>query len=154
MSSEEEGPVAWLRKQIEAREAAARAVKDGSDPWDGQWQARDRHALETYNGWVIALAPGIRDSRDPSSVAAAEFPPGVVEHIAANDPRDVIARCEAELAMLDEHPPCADDATHCARCRNWLYEVQAPWPCTTISLVFGAYRQRPGYREDWGLIPG
>jgi hypothetical protein len=94
--------IEFLTARLDEDEAAAKAVKDGSEPWPGQWQARDRHALETHNGWVIALAPGIRDSRDPRSVAAEEFAPGVVEHIARHDPARVLREAEADRTLLRE----------------------------------------------------
>ena len=76
---------AWLRAQVETDKAAALAVRDNSAPWDGQWQARGRHALETYNGWVLAIA-GIRAGNggvalpaigSESGKAMLNFAPGV-----------------------------------------------------------------------------
>ena len=43
-------------------------------------------------------------------------------HVAANDPRDTIARCEAELAILDEHYILTSDD------RNPAYEELSVYP--------------------------
>lgn len=60
-----------------------------------------------------------------------------------------IFRCEAELAILDEHPPNdsfgADDIC-CSTCGD---VPQVPFPCSTVRLLASGYRHRPGYREEW-----
>jgi hypothetical protein len=78
----------------------------------------------------------------------------------ANDPQDTIARCEAELAVLDEHPPIPLSETHdgCKTCVTWLDDegqhefgiaVSELWPCRTVRLLAGGYRHQPGYQDEW-----
>lgn len=70
----------------------------------------------------------------------------------ANDPRDTIARCEAELAVLDEHRPFDPDSDwlrdFCATCGE-LDHRKIRFPCRTVRLIGYGYRYRPGYREVW-----
>jgi hypothetical protein len=76
-------------------------------------------------------------------------------HIAANDPRDTIARCEAELAILDEHEPRVgydqpegDLTPICVRCADDRMYGYA-YPCRTVRLLLSGYRFCPGWREGW-----
>jgi hypothetical protein len=68
------------------------------------------------------------------------------------------ARCEAELAILDEHAP-ADFTAYgerlCRRCR-WDDDERgrdddahhwAVYPCRTVRLLLSGYKHRPGYPE-------
>ena len=139
MESSEPDALAWLRAQIEADLDLAQRIA-------ARWVYRPGHPRAGEPIWppasVKALPVFRRD--DPDVRAGLDL-------ITMCSPAAVIADREADLAALIEHPPCADDDAHCARCRNWLYEIQAPWPCTTIRLIFGRYRHRPGYQEAWGL---
>ena len=61
----------------------------------------------------------------------------------ANDPQDTIARCEAELAILDEHGPWDLDAdAYCSACGD---VPQVAYPCRTVRLLTGGYKHRPGF---------
>jgi hypothetical protein len=66
------------------------------------------------------------------------------DHIVLSDPQDAIARCEAELAILDEHAP-SEAAPDTCRCCKGSMAV----PCPTIRRLGSGYRHRPGYLEDW-----
>ena len=69
----------------------------------------------------------------------------VTRFIAANDPRSVIARCEAELAILDEHRAeagCFPDELCCVTCGDF---PQVLFPCRTVRLLAGGYKHRPGF---------
>ena len=93
MSSEEEGPVAWLRQRIRERlYLAQHAIELGNA---AEW-------TELSSGVLMTVHPdddtkgtwdGVHPMGDSSLTRLME----------ANDPRDTIARCEAELAILDEH---------------------------------------------------
>ena len=149
MSSEED-PVAWLRAQIEERKAAAEAATPG--PWEPEGD--DPTDDEVYTGgdddasfgWRLAICRGPRSHEN-------------MLHIAANDPRDTIARCEAELAILDEHDESdtpeelrhghweghgsnerwiRDEPNDCPVCREES-------PCRTVRLLAGGYKYRPGF---------
>jgi hypothetical protein len=63
----------------------------------------------------------------------------VAAHIALNDPRDVIARCEAELGILDLHDIWKADAGIAA-------EVTAD----AVRHLAGGYRHQPGWERHWG----
>jgi hypothetical protein len=125
MSSSDKGLTAWLRQQIEARKAAAEAASEG--PWDVS-AVTPAWAGFKDDPMSPAKVTCIDDASDHCLFVALRFgqPPEVDEanaaHVAANDPQDTIARCEAELAILDEHA-CVPDyppesiAEH--RARGW-----------------------------------
>ena len=106
MSSEEE-PVAWLRAQIGARKAVAEAATcapweaEGDDPTDDEvWIDVDGE------DWRMLICRGPQSHEN-------------MLHVAANDPQDTIARCEAELAILDEHASDGwADYPQCVRCAD------------------------------------
>ena len=83
------GLVAWLRSAILARKAVAEAATaapweaEGDDPTDNEvWIGLDDGSAIRL---VVLHGPESRQN---------------MLHVAANDPRDTIARCEAELAIL------------------------------------------------------
>lgn len=157
----------WLREQVTQRmETAKEACHDG----DGNWW---RRLTALYVGREPipdgALYEGTPEVDDPEHdiflaeiVVYDEGRPSDQQfaHIALNDPQDVIARCEAELAILDAHafdtlekfgtegpPRC----TICLSDREG-YEEQwegDPWPCQTVRLVASGYKHREGYAEHW-----
>ena len=161
MSSEEE-PVAWLRAQIEARKAVAEAA------WPGPWD------LETEVGGFGPVSCVLMPlgSHEGARTGLTSWTPlgtqdaATADHIAANDPQDTIARCEAELAILDlyertlaivrapvdlkalaaEKPVIRE-----LRARDYLdaeRELCVLWE--VVSLLVGGHQHRPGYREeDW-----
>ena len=175
MSSEEE-PVAWLRKQVEDRLALAREASPKSD---GHWWRRTAdmgHDIIEPTGPLWAGEPipdddgGIFGGEyivvyDEGAPSDAQF-----DHIALNDPQDAIARCEAELAILDEHyiltgpvgtgkyeqfsiisPPFPPKDCGCVTCHYASRGgVNGYGICRTVKYLASGYRHRPGYREeDW-----
>jgi len=60
-------------------------------------------------------------------------------------PQDVIADCDAKLAILEEHPE-SNEGAGCGGCQHW------PWPCPTLRLLASAYRHRDGYAGHWGTV--
>ena len=67
----------------------------------------------------------------------------------ANDPQDTIARCEAELAIIDEFTSRHQDAylmlgPSIARQREWEGLRLA------VRLLASGYRHREGYAQHWG----
>jgi hypothetical protein len=149
MSSEEEA-VAWLRAQIEARKSAAEVL-----------------AVALGGNWLVRLNDDddfdftVRAADIDDEPAADTWRRDAADHIAANDPRDVIARCEAELAILGEHAPADFSAYGERLCRRCRWDDDEPgrdddahhwviYPCRTIRLLAGGYKHRAGYREeDW-----
>ena len=159
MSSEEE-PVAWLRRRIENRLFLARyAIELGASP---EWTEQSSGVLVTGESgdhpdvWFGTWAMG-----DSSLTRLME----------ANDPQDTIARCEAELAILDEHyilrkgddneayeefsvvypPGLPGMDSGCVTCHYRGYGgVNAYGICRTVKFVASGYQHWPGYRnEDW-----
>ena len=150
MSTDE--AVAWLRRAVLARLEIARKADTGE-----QWEA-DRH----YDGlYTVDLKPGdgmVPDGQDWQDAQAGmkdacsyENPRFLTmfifhaQHVAANDPPDTIARCEAELGILDLHAlwaagPSAHPAMGAAACAV----------SDAVRHVARAYRYWEGYAEHWG----
>ena len=141
---------AWLRQRIQARLALARGTIElgNADVWHELSSGVLVTGDDDENHWHGTWAMG-----DSTLTRLME----------ANDPRDTIARCEAELAILEEHasdgdgrwPQCVRCAdTHPARCEcgrlageHWRGAYS--YPCTTVRLLGSAYKHQPGYREEW-----
>lgn len=129
--------MAWLRQQIEGDKAAALAAS---------WQERDGDRWHVWGersdrAWVI-------DDQGEEGFIVGEAPAAdteaIARHVAAHDPQDVIARCEAELAILDE--------CQLLRLVGIAYPGEAgPESAEKISrLIASGYRHRPGWAEHWG----
>ena len=141
--------VTWLRAQIEARKAMAGAATCGV-PWEAECDdPTDDEVWIDVDGeeWRLVVLRGPQSHEN-------------MIHVAANDPQDTIARCEAELAILDEHKPTdwtAYGDHMCRRCHRPREEAREDeeqcewltWPCRTARLLGSGYRHRPGYLEEW-----
>ena len=199
--SSEEGPVAWLRKQIEADMAAAKIISDGGfspERWDteppGQVNPVDIPqndavtaalgcAPEYICGWVQLVAYGkLNNEADEAYCRDSEAPFALVDngrrefdHIIRHDPRNVVADCEAKLAILDEHyiltsgdrnpdyeefsvvpwgakGGAGDRGSGCVTCHYYgMGGVKGYGVCRTVRSLASAYKHRPGYREVWTL---
>jgi Family of unknown function (DUF6221)/Nudix N-terminal len=130
--------VPWLRAEIEAdkRAASPKIIRErwvlDPEPWEA-------HATGIVNERGAGIAACVGD------YAAL--------HIVRHGPLDVIADCEAKLAVLDLHcgEPLETDLPDgdyrvrqvCTRCDDGY------WPCRTVRLIGYAYRLRDGYREAW-----
>lgn len=150
MTSPEEitDPVEWVRQWILAdREAAQIAGIIAPGPW-----------LHNHKG-----APGvIYAESDGRELATADEPlRAVTEHLVRHDAEDVIAQCDAALAILDEHAPEDGGCRICTTEQQQVYwdgeNETTPWektrvtaPCRTVRLLVSGYRHRPGWREEWG----
>ena len=99
MSSEEE-PVAWLRQRIRERLYLARhAIELGNA---AEW-------TELSSGVLLTVDPDApQDDRNTWDGVHPMGDSSLTRLMEANDPQDTIARCEAELAILDEHGPLPD----------------------------------------------
>lgn len=85
-----EAAVAWLREAVRERKALAEAAAQA----DGGF----------HPAWTAALGGGfLTDADDPDYAITVETLDEIAAHMAANDPRQVIAACEADLTILDEH---------------------------------------------------
>ena len=146
-------PVAWLRQKI------------------GQRMYLARHAIELGNAAIwTELSSGVLMTCEPDAPQEGwdgVHPLGdssVTRLMEANDPQDTIARCEAELAILDEHGPTGWTAYGDRMCRRCVYQDDepeqdelhrwVPYPCRTVRLMLGAYRYRKGFNPDWAGATG
>jgi hypothetical protein len=138
--------VPWLRQRIRERLfLATRTVELGSF---AEWEERSSGVLVTGDG---------TDS-DPWRGTWVTGDSSVTRLMEANDPRDTIARCEFELALLDEHAVIRmphQDARgvpgHFCECATCGFGgPDRSYPCKTVRLLGYAYRFRDGYREaEW-----
>ena len=160
----EEGPVAWLRAAILARKAAAEAATPG--PWEFEADDEVFTVHDGEHGDLVGQTVAFTRHRAEANG----------EHIAMNDPADILARCEAELAILGEHyilyrsdtsekyeqysiisPPFPPMDCGCVTCHYASQGgVKGYGICRTVKYVASGYRHKPGYREeDWrpGVTP-
>lgn len=162
----------WLRAQVEARLKLAR---EASHETGGHWW---RGTQDLYgDGSRVPVGPmygGEPVISEDDAVLGGHFivvydegSPTEPEfgHMVANEPRAVIAWCEAELAILDEHASDGDEREpQCVRCADthpghcecgWQSlggehsRAARPYPCLTVRLIGYGYRHRPGYLEEW-----
>lgn len=168
-------PVTWLRATIEGDKRAALIISDGgfapqhwdtdppgivnpvSDPASLAVSEAIGQEPEYSSGWVqiavyereIGDAPE-EEYREPGAVAAiADIGRRQFDHIRRHDPRDTVARCDAELAILDicerviredKDRLCDDDDP------RWSGLAVAR---VTVSFLASGYRHRAGYLEKW-----
>ena len=119
------GMLSWLHQQIEAR----RALAESASP--GPWTANAEHdEVLAVDGERVA---------DGFALSGNQLR-NTVDHIAFNDPRQIIADCEADLEIADLHGRDAMDA--CRACGGYF-------PCLTLLAVVSRYRHRPGYLPEW-----
>ncbi|TMS00175.1 DUF6221 family protein [Nonomuraea basaltis] len=70
-------------------------------------------------------------------------------HVNRHDFEDAVARCEAELKLLDLHVPnrygycltCDPDSCGCVG--------SGDYPCYTIKALLSGYRHRGGFKPEW-----
>lgn len=153
-----DGLVTWLRRRIAERKyLAEHAIELGSA---AEW-------TELSSGVLMTIAPdapqdnwdGIHPLGDSSLTRLME----------ANDPRDTIARCEAEFAILDAHYILwrhdtteeyeefsvvsiggANQDHGCVTCHYYgRGGVKGYGYCRTVRVLGWGYRFGGGYREAW-----
>jgi hypothetical protein len=129
--------IAWLREQIEGDKAAAGTATPG--PWapDKPWLA---------DVVVSGLLGPVADCAVGTGYRAQSLEDA--RHIARHDPNEVIADCDAKLALLESH---YDYRGVCPRCFDWENKpVQRErFPCEVIRLLAQGYQHRDGYRDEW-----
>ena len=132
--------VEWLRAQLDKDERIARAVKDRSAPWDGQWMADGNSAVRTVNGHVLFY----RHDSGP-------LKPGLADHAAEWDPARVLREIDAKRQLLALHQEKQEQGYGSDLCTECGFgEVgQSYYPCATLRLLALPYANRPGSREDW-----
>ncbi|MFC4006606.1 DUF6221 family protein [Nonomuraea purpurea] len=139
--------LSWTRQQIETRKALAEEAHGAS------WALQDQLIERTDGGADDRAA--LLDAEDRTELVSVTLPgPGLDEddlkHIAFNDPRQIIADCEADLGILDDHEPgwagLKRDVRVCMAC-----DVKRGdrWPCRTVRRIASRYRHRDGYLPEW-----
>lgn len=147
------GLIAWLRAQIEADKAAAEACAGA--PWSAP-----------VPGMIHVDAKAIRENKLAwghlgyvASVEREEYR----EHIARHGPRDVIADCDAKLAILDDYAltvrlrdeaaeriRMAGDHPDAKDLKTWdRAEREAAIMGGWVRLLAHGYRHRDGFKEAW-----
>lgn len=130
---------AWLRATIQGDKALAEAAPPAP------WTANTEHD-EVLAADGIAVAEGFALSGRQLRAA--------VDHITRHDPRDTIARCEADLELLDEHKHAiTHSGLECLSCHvhygsNGSVRSGAGY-CRTVRLLAYGYRHRDGWQEGW-----
>lgn len=143
----------WLRATIEGDKARAEQATAGD--WESVVDDHGRGQVDA-SVWSESIGYYITEK-----VSSGPRHREDAAHIAIHDPRDTIARCEAELALLDlhEHVETSSLARRLAggRCQPFGCEVchekdQIVWGegvCATIRLLASGYRHRPGFNPEW-----
>jgi len=134
---------AWLRATIEGDKAAAEANGDES------WTAHDEGECDNWT--IVTGDQGFKQGDSCGCCCKGTLDEVVAKHMALHDPRDTIARCEAELELLDLHKPgeygecvtCHVGAQSCGCC-GW-----GDFPCDTVKLLARGYQHRPGFKPSW-----
>lgn len=157
MSAPTQDILVWLRSTIQGDQAAAEKASPG--PWvnagqagvDDAWQIHGAPTEETGTWWDD-------DAQDmlpvPSRVATLNYEDGGgvwrredADHIVTHQPRDAIARCSAELAIIKRYTEIKRIADQNERRRsehNYAADTAAALLDAIEWLVQG-YRHRPGY---------
>ena len=160
----DEGAVAWLRQVIEGDKAAAVAATPGPWAFEGD-DITDDELYSVHDGEHGDLVGQTVAFTRHRQVANGE-------HMARHDPQNVVADCEAKLAILDEHYiltsndqneayeefsvyrfPSHDCDFGCVCChymaqgavRNYGY-------CRTVRHLASGYRHREGYAGHWEAL--
>jgi Family of unknown function (DUF6221) len=136
----EEAAVAWLRQQIEGAKLAAGALAAYGT---GQW-------VVTRNGdcdYTVSDRAGISEVMP----LADTWREDVAALIAAKDPRDIIADCEAKLALLDLCGRVIADGEG----REYHDDGWSGLAVARLSVRHLAFacRHRSGYAEHWSEAP-
>ncbi|MFD7705679.1 DUF6221 family protein [Streptomyces sp. NPDC059786] len=137
---------------LRARYTERRAIAEAASP--GPWRPNAEHdEVIAVDGITVAegFALSGRQLR------------ATVDHIAANDPADVIADCDSKLAIVDMHPPeeipehsrrsWQTFTTQCAS-ESWkVYsdaENRVEYPCRTLRLLAQPFVGHPDHKgEEW-----
>ncbi len=136
-------PAEWLRGWITTdRQAAEAALKVAPGEWHDNWGDQDEDDEDVY--------PVIFTDEQGELLRAEDGMRPVIDHLIRHEPRDVIARCDAELKLLDlyTHMLGWNDTYDQGVTEHEIRMMQAGAREMLRMLVQG-YRHRPGYRPEW-----
>lgn len=153
-----EDMLSWLRREVEADKAAAETaeavspgpwVNTGQDGYGGAWQIHGAPTGETKPNWENLNGPEIPIL---SQVATLNYDDGggvwereAADHIVLQQPLDTIARCTAELALLDDYAEAkAYYDKHLSAPAGELHGLYS-----AIKRIASGYQHRPGYSPAW-----
>lgn len=153
----------WVRAQIVARNALAEEAHGAS------WTVAEYLKEHPDGGADSYLA--LVDADEETELFSVTVPGSGADeedlaHIAFNDPRQIIADCEYDLATLDEHrrldeyfPDLGFAVSACCGCAfDSTEEHNTPdaRDCPVVKRLAYRYRHRPGYLAEWapeGVTP-
>ncbi|MCX5537838.1 DUF6221 family protein [Streptomyces sp. NBC_00006] len=138
----------FLRARIQERRALAEAASPG--PWHAD---ADGYEVLAVDGITVADGFALSDRQLRATV----------NHIAANDPADVIADCDAKLALVEMHPPEEIPehsrrpwSTFTVQCASESWKVysdaenRVEYPCRTLRLLAQPFAGHPDHKgEQW-----
>lgn len=146
----------WLRTILEKDLRLAKGCPKGPWEWYDRGHSASLQSEPTEDEYVVHVLDVDQSPRDGHGFITDR---PELRHIAQHDPQDVIARCEADLAVLKWHQPVNTGTRgrlDCLICCPPDYEhgrhIYEDWPCRTIRLLAWGYRHRDGYPEvagDW-----
>lgn len=124
----------WLREQVAQRMETAREACGPAWRLDVQASCECCTRVVRAQSGALVVTPDDRDA----------------PHVALNDPQDVIARCEAELAIITRcesvHAAFADPAGGL-----WpdVTRRERSHAFATLADLASSYKHREGYAEHW-----
>lgn len=129
--------LSWLRSTIEGDKAVA------EENLGEAWTAAD----DRDGGFFINMEDAGSFGKACGCCITGTLCEVEAKHIALHDPRDTIARCEAELKLLDDFIGQVDAL-------DWIaYSEGQGSPGETsahlLRLMASGYRHRPGFNPDW-----
>ncbi|MEU8334830.1 DUF6221 family protein [Micromonospora tulbaghiae] len=131
--------ITWLNGVLDQREATANASGDNADArcWSVIDDGIDCRVLDAA-GEVI-----VHDEGSPTREQA--------DHIALNDPKQILADVAADRAIAAEHAIEYPDTefAYCAVCHDHDRHDAAAAPCRTLRLLAAKYATWPGYQPSW-----
>ncbi|MFF0822382.1 DUF6221 family protein [Micromonospora haikouensis] len=116
------------------------------------------HAAANHGAnWTYSPGGGVYPadaSRHPGSIVTGlygDLEEEHGEHIAGNDPEQVLALVAAHRAIIARYKTAADHAAH-AKARGWpndISQAAAVAYLDDVKSIASAYATWPGYREAW-----
>jgi hypothetical protein len=144
--------LSWLRDVIEGdkslAEVAASSERYGVK-YTGHWTYTLGDDLVYQERRRVPGAAGIVGRSCSCCGPASLGHPHDLMHVATHDPRDTIARCEAELALLDEMIPIIEELDDIAMGEGLGSVAYGEPTYLLVQKLASGYRHRPGFDPAW-----